>query len=327
MDSSPVWMLGKKHECEESPEDDKCISISQKKHTFPSFVLDFNSRIWCTYRKDFDIIPGSYYTSDMGWGCMHRTAQMTLAQAFLNHYLGRDWRKDNGYELPRRYYEILQWFSDTLEAPYSVHNISIVGALQNKAVGQWYGPSTVAYALKELVSRYHGDQFAVYVSNNGIIYSDEVKELCGGQEWTKSLILLVPVRLGVETVPENYYKLITSLFQYPQSLGLAGGKPKSSLYFLGVQGDSLFYLDPHVIFNTVDMTKIPFDVSSYQPQEINNIKISHIDPSFSAAFYIRDYDEYLNFCEITEKVIDKNIHSCTNNTNNNNNGYIIFYST
>lgn len=89
---------------------------------------------------------------------------------------------------------------------------------------------------RELVSRYHGDQFAVYVSNNGIIYSDEVKELCGGQEWTKSLILLVPVRLGVETVPENYYKLITSLFQYPQSLGLAGGKPKSSLYFLGVQG-------------------------------------------------------------------------------------------
>lgn len=64
-----------------------------------------------------------------------------------------DWRKDNGYELPRRYYEILQWFSDTLEAPYSVHNISIVGALQNKAVGQWYGPSTVAYALKLVVCR------------------------------------------------------------------------------------------------------------------------------------------------------------------------------
>ena len=93
MDSSPIWMLGKKHECTSSTKerDDTTTltSIEQKKDSFPSFVSDFESRIWCTYRKDFPVIPGSFYTSDMGWGCMHRTAQMTLAQAFLSHYLGR----------------------------------------------------------------------------------------------------------------------------------------------------------------------------------------------------------------------------------------------
>lgn len=89
MDSSPIWMLGQKHESIEPENDCNTSSISKKKNNFPTFIEDFESRIWCTYRRDFQIIPSSYYTSDMGWGCMHRTAQMTLAQAFLFHYLGR----------------------------------------------------------------------------------------------------------------------------------------------------------------------------------------------------------------------------------------------
>jgi cysteine protease ATG4 len=36
-----------------------------------------------------------------------------------------------------------------------------------------------------------------------------------------------------------------ALFSFPQSVGVAGGRPSSSYYFVGTQGDSLFYLDPH----------------------------------------------------------------------------------
>ncbi|KAJ7732834.1 hypothetical protein B0H16DRAFT_1769866 [Mycena metata] len=38
---------------------------------------------------------------------------------------------------------------------------------------------------------------------------------------------------------------IQLLYTFPQSVGIAGGRPSSSYYFVGAQGDGLFYVDPH----------------------------------------------------------------------------------
>jgi hypothetical protein len=70
-----VWLLGKRYNViEELPRD---------------FRLDLYSRIWCTYRSEFENIGETAYTSDAGWGCMLRTGQSLFAQALLFHHIGR----------------------------------------------------------------------------------------------------------------------------------------------------------------------------------------------------------------------------------------------
>ena len=40
-----------------------------------AFELDFSSRIWLTYRKEFEEFRGTKMNTDCGWGCMIRYSQ------------------------------------------------------------------------------------------------------------------------------------------------------------------------------------------------------------------------------------------------------------
>ena len=56
---------------------------------FLEFKKDYFSQIWFTYRSRFSPLNDSTVTTDMGWGCMLRSAQMMIARAFLNLNYGR----------------------------------------------------------------------------------------------------------------------------------------------------------------------------------------------------------------------------------------------
>lgn len=65
-----------------------------------------------------------------------------------------DWRlPPDGRADPTRYatyVQILGWFMDDPSAacPFSVHRMALVGKQLGKGVGEWFGPSTAAGALK-----------------------------------------------------------------------------------------------------------------------------------------------------------------------------------
>lgn len=126
-----------------------------------------------TYRKEFQTMNDSLYTSDCGWGCMLRSGQMMLAQALILHFLGRsksfsefilsihlfkkvffaDWRwedwKISTFE-ENLHHKIIRWFGDTpsKNTPFSIHKLVELGRESGKKPGDWYGPGAVAHLLK-----------------------------------------------------------------------------------------------------------------------------------------------------------------------------------
>jgi cysteine protease ATG4 len=52
----------------------------------------------------------------------------------------------------------------------------------------------------------------------------------------KSLILLVPLRLGTDKMNLIYGDCLKSMLSLEHCIGIIGGRPKHSLYFVGYQG-------------------------------------------------------------------------------------------
>jgi len=57
------------------------------------------------------------------------------------------------------------------------------------------------------------------------------------------------------------------LFTFPQSVGIAGGRPSSSYYFVASQANSLFYLDPHLTRPTLPLEIPPADPQTSDESE------------------------------------------------------------
>ncbi|KAL1923220.1 uncharacterized protein VTP21DRAFT_9596 [Calcarisporiella thermophila] len=299
------------------------------------FLADFRSRIGLTYRKDFSrICPTSFYTTDIGWGCMHRTSQSMLANALLHHFLGRGWRRHLAVDRDkkdsenwRKYVEIVSWFLDVPDAPFSIHRMTQRGQELGKNLGEWFGPSTTSLAIKAMLKECDklgaSVGMGVVVAGDGVIYRDEVvrcsheavpstqpsssktserdDDNLDDEVLPRPVLVLAATRLGVEGVNPVYYQGIMACFRFPQSVGIAGGRPSASLYFVGYQGGELLYIDPHLAQPAATSTEDSI-LHTFHHGEPRAIPISQIDPSMLLGFYIRDSADFKLFCSQVEEV-------------------------
>ncbi|CAI7621332.1 unnamed protein product [Penicillium pancosmium] len=283
-----------------------------------AFLDDFESRIWMTYRSHFPPIPRNNtpeatssmtlgvrlrsqlmdsqgFTSDTGWGEVMISHTLYRLNPDANRVLTSqaDWRRGNS---PEEESKLLAMFADDPESPFSIHRFVQRGAEScGKYPGEWFGPSATARCIQMLSSECESPKLRVYVTNDtSDVYEDQVARLGRDENGqTIPVLVLLGLRLGIEQVTSVYWDGLRAALQYPQSVGIAGGRPSASHYFVGVQDSHLFFLDPH---STRPALPTPRPGKIYSTEELDSchtrrlrrIHIKDMDPSMLIGFVIRD---------------------------------------
>lgn len=283
-----------------------------------------HSILWFTYRAGFEPIPraedgpaplsfvgsmlahtGNHmlisdffnnksFCTDVGWGCMIRTSQSLLANALQRAALHALKKEATNLEETALHEDILALFKDNFDAPFSIHNFIRVASELPLAVkpGQWFGPSAASLSIMRLCNNANSNHVSspklkVLISENSDLRDEDVQEaLCDD---SAPLLILLPVRLGIENINALYYPSLLQLLSVRQAMGIAGGKPSSSFYFFGYSGSLLLYLDPHKV------QAASGEMGTYKTLRCLVLPLSELDPSMVIGCLIEDWSDYQDF--------------------------------
>ncbi|RMZ90254.1 hypothetical protein DV736_g2517, partial [Chaetothyriales sp. CBS 134916] len=294
------------------------------------FLEDFESRAWMTYRSNFPPIARSQeasvgltlsvrlrnigerdgFSSDTGWGCMVRSGQSLLANALIMLHLAA----------------IIALFADSPLAPFSIHNFVSHGATScNVHPGQWFGPSATASCIAALASAnlsFPMCKLRVYAAQNGSeVYENRFRSIAASSSSPDSphaantvqpTLILLAVRLGIDRITPVYHEGLKSTLTFPQSVGIAGGRPSSSHYFVGHQDSLFLYFDPHetrpaLVYRTNPSDYRREELDSFHTRRLRGLHIQEMDPSMLIGFLIRDEDDWNDWKQRVKNVKGKGI--------------------
>eukprot|EP00656_Telonema_subtile_P044267 TRINITY_DN5054_c0_g1_i5.p1 TRINITY_DN5054_c0_g1~~TRINITY_DN5054_c0_g1_i5.p1 ORF type:complete len:209 (+),score=51.74 TRINITY_DN5054_c0_g1_i5:75-701(+) len=152
------------------------------------------------------------------------------------------------------------------------------------------------HIIQDLVHKHQPDLLQVLVCVDSCIYLDQAREAARRKEddWAP-LLLLLPLRLGLDYLNPIYKPALLRTFAIRQSAGVMGGKPSASLYFVGAEDESVLYLDPHTVQDTVTM-RGNFSTSSFHCSKLRQMKVDDMDPCLAVAFLCEDEADFTELC-------------------------------
>ena len=167
--------------------------------------------------------------------------------------------------------------------------------------------------------------FSMVVCNDGNVFLDKIAKKINKDH---SVFVVIPVRLGLNTVEIEYLECLKQVFSFESSCGIAGGQDYKALYFTGMLNPrsvdpSLIYLDPHFVNEAIPGMRAQHWIDSlaraerangdhwllpklflreYHCTDIRTMRLSKICPSLAIGFYLRDADEFATFKASIERV-------------------------
>jgi cysteine protease ATG4 len=110
---------------------------------------------------------------------------------------------------------------------------------------------------------------------------DSITTENNSKRWLTSVLILVPLRLGLNELDLIYEDFLKEALKLPQTVGIIGGSPRHAVYILGFQDDSFINLDPHFIQTTVNVLENTFDISvrermSFEKKNFSLCRVIHV---------------------------------------------------
>lgn len=140
----------------------------------------------------------------------------------------------------------------------------------------------------------HDSPVWIYSSLDGLLPVQHLVKIAE----RRTLLLLIPLRLGLQEVNQMYAQFICGCLRASASVGIVGGTPGRSLYFVGAQGpNELLFLDPHILrptpFSTANQNP-PDMVNEFHTDKVRSIPLSEMDPSMLFGFVCCGREEVLS---------------------------------
>ena len=220
---------------------------------------------WIGYGLFFEPFEGSFFCTDIGWGCTIRSSQMMLCNILLETF------NEDKSQLDLIKYE----FRNIPESKLSIHNYVKHYVVYGKKPGDWLGPYTVSSLL---------EYFKDYIlSTYNIEYKNiSTREIYIEKEaFSNNILLSIPLRIcNMDEMKNN----ILFLMKLSSFTGIIGGISTKCFFIIGIHNEELVYLDPHYI--RFSQGPVP---------SIGYMDLNELCSTFTITFIIKNYDEYLKF--------------------------------
>ena len=196
---------------------------------------------------------------------------------------------------------ILRHFIDDPSCAFSLHAVSKHASTRYGVhPGDWFGPEMISRVLRDLVNNSSAQttDILVHVARGGLLECSAVKML--GKK--KPVLIIVPTRLGLRTFDSGIYgNDVCRVLRSKYSVGIIGGRPRHSLYFVGSEGGSgnLIHLDPHEeqLAPTVTATfPTAAELRTFHCSRVRTMPVTRLDPSMAFGFFCRTVEEFDALC-------------------------------